>query len=301
MNIIKRNGSEVPFDPNKIVVAVSKANTSVSEQDRISDIQIKHISEIIESKVKTSQFAVNVEDIQDMVESEIDKLGAFNLVKSYILYRYKHTQNRELSTLESTILSMIQNANEDLKQENSNKDVRILSTQRDYAAGEVSKMVADHVVFSDELIKLHNEGIIHIHDRDYRGFKSTNCCLVNLDDMLQNGTIITDTKIDKPHLFSTACNIATQIMAQVASGQYGGSSYNMYHLAKFVDVSRQRFIKETREFLTSAGLTFTEDQVKEIAEKKTKEDIKRGVQTMQYQILTLMTTNGKLKRSGRLA
>ena len=291
-SIIKRNGAEVPFDPNKIITAISKANEATDAIDRISDIQIAKISELIDENVSQLQHATNVEDVQDMVEEELYKCAPFHLTKNYILYRYKHMQNREVSTLESTVLSMINNANEEIKQENSNKDSRILSTQRDYAAGEISKLIADHFIFSSDVIELHNKGIIHIHDRDYRGFKSTNCCLVNLDDMLQNGTVITDTMIEKPHLFSTACNIATQIMAQVASGQYGGSTYNMYHLAKFVDVSRQKFIKDTREYLEAAGIEATEEQIRTIAEKMTIEDVKKGIQTLQYQILTLMTTNG---------
>lgn len=291
-NIIKRDGTEVPFNPEKIITAVSKANAAADTIDRISKQSIEDISSIIQEKVKMAQHAVNVEDIQDMVESEIDKLGAFNLAKSYILYRYKHTQDREMASFLSSIIAMINDANEEVKQENSNKDARVISTQRDYTAGDVSKMICRKLIFSDDVMQLHDKGVIHIHDTDYRGFKSTNCCLVNLDDMLQNGTVITDTKIDKPHLFSTACNIATQIMAQVASGQYGGSTYNIYHLAKFVNESRKRFIEEIRNDMAAAGIVASEEQIKEMAEKRTLRDIKDGVQTLQYQILTLMTTNG---------
>lgn len=221
MKIFKRGGNEVDFNRQKIVVAISKANKSVDKKYQISDEIIDEISKNIENDVKNNITNVSVEDIQDMVEKYLVGHNAYEIAKSYILYRYEHLQDRIESNYDSQILQIINQANEEIMQENANKNPRVLSTQRDYSAGETSKRIARKYVFSKDLIDLHDKGIIHIHDLDYRGFKSTNCCLVNLDDMLQNGTVITKTKIDKPHLFSTACNVTTQIMAQVASGQYG--------------------------------------------------------------------------------
>ena len=292
MKILKRDGSEVEFNREKIVTAIQKANQSIDSKYRIKNSDIKEIAEKVELDLTKAITIASVEDIQDIVEDCLVKKNAYELAKSYIIYRYEHAQDREESTFDSKMLSIINQANEEVMQENANKNPKILSTQRDYSAGEVSKRIARKYVFDKELIELHDKGIIHIHDLDYRGFKSTNCCLVNLDDMLQNGTVISKTKIDKPHLFSTACNVTTQIMAQVASGQYGGSSYNMYHLAKFVDVSRQKFRKETIELLSESGLEYTDEQLNTIVESKVKNDIRRGIQTIQYQILTLMTTNG---------
>lgn len=221
MKILKRDGSEVEFDRQKIEVAIQKANQSIDSKYRIKNSDIKEIAGKVELDLTKSITIASVEDIQDIVEDCLVKKNAYELVKSYILYRYEHAQDREESTFDSKMLGIINQANEEVMQENANKNPKILSTQRDYSAGEVSKRIARKYVFSKDSIELHDKGIIHIHDLDYRGFKSTNCCLVNLDDMLQNGTVISKTKIDKPHLFSTACNVTTQIMAQVASGQYG--------------------------------------------------------------------------------
>ena len=294
INVIKRNGVEVSFDASKIEVAITKANKAMAkDEDKISPTMIKAVTENVVAKCATYGRAVHVEEIQDMVETELMRVGAFALAKAYIEYRHIRATVRQANTTDKQILSLLDRVNEEAKQENSNKNPIVNSTQRDYMAGEVSKDITKRFLLPQEIWDAHQKGIIHFHDADYFAQPMYNCCLVNLEDMLQNGTVISETGIDKPHSFATACNIATQIIAQVASNQYGGQTITLAHLAPFVDVSRQKHINAVREELADAGVEVTEERVLKIAEKRLYKEIKAGIQTIQYQIITLMTTNGQ--------
>ncbi|MBE6727533.1 MAG: anaerobic ribonucleoside-triphosphate reductase [Ruminococcaceae bacterium] len=291
MKIIKRSGSEVVFDPNKIIVAITKANDSVVPSERMTPIQIKRIAEDVESAAANINRSLSVEEIQDMVEDQIMNQRAFEVARRYITYRYTRALVRKSNTTDEQILSLIECNNEEVKQENSNKNPTVNSVQRDYMAGEVSKDITKRILLPKDIVDAHEQGIIHFHDADYFAQHMHNCDLVNLEDMLQNGTVISGTLIEKPHSFSTACNIATQIIAQVASCQYGGQSISLTHLAPFVDVSRKKINVEVREEL--AELNPTEEQINRITEKRLLEEIRKGVQMIQYQVVTLMTTNGQ--------
>lgn len=293
MYVIKRDGSQVHFDAYKICEAINKANNAYEGSDKLSPKMIDEIVEKINYKCSKLDRAVSVEEIQDMVEDFIMSLGRYRLAKEYITYRYKHALMRKSNDLDRKILNLIDCKNEEVLQENSNKNPTINSTQRDYIAGEYSKDISNRLLLPEDIQKAHNEGLIHFHDMDYFIQKMHNCCLINLEDMLQNGTVISETKIDTPHSFTTACNIATQIIAQVASSQYGGATISLAHLAPFVDVSRKKIINNIKEELEISGATLTEEQIKEIAEERLKREIKSGIQTIQYQIVTLMTTNGQ--------
>ncbi|MBP3481685.1 MAG: anaerobic ribonucleoside-triphosphate reductase [Clostridia bacterium] len=293
MKIIKRSGTEVPFDRRKIEVAVSKANESVIPSERMSEIQIKRIAEDVESAALNMNRSLSVEEIQDMVEDQIMNQRAFSVARRYITYRYTRELVRKSNTTDNQILSLIECNNEEVKQENSNKNPTVNSVQRDYMAGEVSKDITRRILLPQDIVSAHDEGIIHFHDADYFAQHMHNCDLVNLEDMLQNGTVISGTLIEKPHSFSTACNIATQIIAQVASSQYGGQSISLTHLAPFVDISRKKITKEVREEFEGAGVEVSADAVKKIVENRLRDEIRRGVQTIQYQVVTLMTTNGQ--------
>ena len=293
MYVIKRDGSQVYFDAYKICEAINKANNAYEGSDKLSPKIIDEIVEKINYKCSKLDRAVSVEEIQDMVEDCIMSLGRYRLAKEYITYRYKHALMRKSNDLDRKILNLIDCKNEEVLQENSNKNPTINSTQRDYIAGEYSKDISNRLLLPEDIQKAHNEGLIHFHDMDYFIQKMHNCCLINLEDMLQNGTVISETKIDTPHSFTTACNIATQIIAQVASSQYGGATISLAHLAPFVDVSRKKIINNIKEELEISGATLTEEQIKEIAEERLKREIKSGIQTIQYQIVTLMTTNGQ--------
>lgn len=291
MNIIKRSGEEVPFDSQKIYVAISKANNSVPEESRIDSATIGNITTKVTERAAAMLHTPTVEDIQEEVENALIEANAALVAKSYIKYRYKHSMIRQANTTDEAILSLLDMSNEEVKQENSNKNPTIASTQRDYMAGEVSKDLCERILVPKDIWEAHKEGIIHFHDADYFAQHMFNCMLINLNDMLQNGTVISGTKIDKPHSFATACNVATQIVAQVASNQYGGQTITLTHLAPFVDISRQKYIKEVRE--ESEGLDISEEKIKEIAEKRVRKEISAGIQTIQYQVITLMTTNGQ--------
>ena len=293
MKIIKRNGSEAEFDKEKIIKAVSKANLSVAETDRVTDEQIAEIAKRIEKLGKAQKRALSVEEIQDKVEDGLMQIGAYNLARAYITYRYTRALARKANTTDGQILELIEANNEEVKQENSNKNPTVTSVQRDYMAGEVSKDISRRILLPEEIVKAHDEGIIHFHDMDYYAQHMHNCDLVNLEDMLQNGTVISGTKIEKPHRFTTACNIATQIIAQVASCQYGGQSISLTHLAPFVDDSRKKIRKELQQEFKETGLTVTDEQLAQIVESRVKKEIEAGVQTIQYQVVTLMTTNGQ--------
>lgn len=293
MKIIKRNGSEAVFDITKIIIAITKANQVVKEADQLDEEQIKKISANVESICKSRPHALNVEEIQDMVENQIMSTGHYEVARKYITYRYVRNMQRTNNTTDDKILSLIECKNEDIKQENSNKNPTVSSVQRDYMAGEVSKDLAKRVLLPQEVVEAHEQGIIHFHDADYFAQHMHNCDLVNLEDMLQNGTVISETKIDTPQSFSVACNIATQIIAQVASSQYGGQSISLAHLAPFVDVSRKKFDSQVREELADIGVETTEDKIKKIVDERLRDEIRRGVQTIQYQVVTLMTTNGQ--------
>ena len=292
MKLIKRNGSEVVFDKTKIYSAVEKANLAVDESDRISQHQIQKITDKVTKKCDKLSRAVSVEEVQDMVEREIMALGAFTLAKTYITYRYTRELVRRANTTDDKIMSLIECNNEEVKQENSNKNPTVNSVQRDYIAGEVSKDLTRRMLLPPDIVKAHEDGIIHFHDADYFAQHMHNCDLINLEDMLQNGTVISGTLIEKPHSFSTACNIATQIIAQVASNQYGGQSISLTHLAPFVNISRQKIKRAVTEELLSLGIT-DESAIAKIAEKRLREEINRGVQCIQYQVVTLLTTNGQ--------
>ena len=292
MKLIKRNGSEVIFDREKIIVAVTKANEAVDEKQRISQEDIENIALEVERLCLTMVRSAGVEEIQDLVEKEIMKLGAFDLAKAYITYRYKRALIRKSNTTDDKILSLIECNNEEVKQENANKNPTVNSVQRDYMAGEVSKDITRRILLPDVIVKAHEEGLIHFHDADYFAQHMHNCDLVNLEDMLQNGTVISGTMIEKPHSFSTACNIATQIIAQVASNQYGGQSISLTHLAPFVNVSREKIRKNVTKELAEVGVT-DEAAIAKITESRLREEIRRGVQCIQYQVVTLLTTNGQ--------
>ena len=293
MKIIKRSGAEVTFDPKKIIVAVTKANQSVVPSHRMTEIQIKRIAEDVESAAANINRSLSVEEIQDMVEDQIMNQRAFDVARRYITYRYNRALVRKSNTTDEQILSLIECNNEEVKQENSNKNPTVNSVQRDYMAGEVSKDITRRILLQPDIVDAHDRGLIHFHDADYFAQHMHNCDLVNLEDMLQNGTVISGTSIERPHSFSTACNIATQIIAQVASCQYGGQSISLTHLAPFVDVSRKKIHSEVVEEFTEAGLDISEDKIAEITEKRLLKEIARGVQTIQYQVVTLMTTNGQ--------
>ena len=293
MKIIKRNGAEVGFDITKIIIAITKANESVAEADRMTPIQIQRIAESVELQCQKMNRAPTVEEIQDMVEHHIMAHGAFEVAKHYITYRYTRSLVRKSNTTDDKILSLIECNNEEAKQENSNKNPVVNSTQRDYMAGEVSRDITNRILLPKDIVEAHNEGIIHFHDTDYYAQHMHNCDLVNLEDMLQNGTVITGTLIEKPHSFATACNIATQIVAQVASNQYGGQSISLTHLAPFVQISREKIRASVRDEFDAVGVAVTEDKINSIAEKRLREEIRRGVQTIQYQVVTLLTTNGQ--------
>ena len=291
MKIIKRNGTEVPFDITKIIVAVSKANQSVDEKLRLSREQITQIAAAVTGRCQQLNRAVSVEEVQDMVENQLMDVQAHDVARHYITYRYVQNLKRQTNTTDERILSLIECNNEEVKQENSNKNPTVNSVQRDYMAGEISKDLTARLLLPPDIVKAHQEGLIHFHDADYFAQHMHNCDLVNLEDMLQNGTVISGTFIEKPHSFSTACNIATQIIAQVASNQYGGQSISLTHLAPFVDVSRKKIAAEVESEME--GLPVTEERKKAIVEKRLRAEINRGVQTIQYQVVTLMTTNGQ--------
>ena len=293
MKIIKRNGAEVGFDITKIMIAITKANESVEEVDRMTPVQIQRIAESVDLQCQKMNRAPTVEEIQDMVEHYIMAHGAFEVAKHYITYRYTRSLVRKSNTTDDKILSLIECNNEEAKQENSNKNPVVNSTQRDYMAGEVSRDITNRILLPKDIVEAHNEGIIHFHDTDYYAQHMHNCDLVNLEDMLQNGTVITGTLIEKPHSFATACNIATQIVAQVASNQYGGQSISLTHLAPFVQISREKIRASVRDEFDAVGVAVTEDKINSIAEKRLREEIRRGVQTIQYQVVTLLTTNGQ--------
>ena len=293
MKIIKRSGAEVTFDRSKIVTAVTKANNEAKETDRLTDKQIQSIVDDIEIECNKQQHALNVEEIQELVEDGIMEAHAFDVAKIYITYRYKHNLMRKANTTDAQIMSLLEENNEEVKQENSNKNPAVVSVQRDYMAGEVSKDITRRFLLDEDIERAHEEGIIHFHDADYFAQHMHNCDLVNLEDMLQNGTVISGTRIDRPHSFSTACNIATQIIAQVASCQYGGQSISLTHLASFVDVSRKKIEKEIRGTNEATGLAMNDAQFKYMVNNRLRDEIKRGVQTIQYQVITLMTTNGQ--------
>lgn len=292
MKIIKRNGAEEDFDINKIVLAVAKANTAAG-MNKLSLEQIKDLADYVEYKCGKLNRAVSVEEIQDMVENQIMSTGAFELAKDYVRYRFQRSLVRKANTTDNRILSLIECNNEDVKQENSNKNPTVNSVQRDYMAGEVSKDLTNRMLLPQDIVEADKEGIIHFHDSDYFAQHMHNCDLVNLEDMLQNGTVISETRIEKPHSFSTACNIATQIIAQVASNQYGGQSISLSHLAPFVDVSRKKIYAEVQEEVKVFGCSPSEEVIREVVEHRLRGEVIKGVQTIQYQVITLMTTNGQ--------
>ena len=293
MKIIKRSGAEEDFNPKKIEIAVKKANESVVPSARMSDIQIKRIAEDVESAALNVNRSLSVEEIQDMVEDQIMNQRAFDVARRYITYRYQRALVRKANTTDEQILSLIECNNEEVKQENSNKNPTVNSVQRDYMAGEVSKDITKRLLLDSDIVEAHEQGIIHFHDADYFAQHMHNCDLVNLEDMLQNGTVISGTLIEKPHSFSTACNIATQIIAQVASCQYGGQSISLTHLAPFVDISRKKIYSDVCEEFKEAGAQIDEEKIKKITEKRLLKEVSKGVQMIQYQVVTLMTTNGQ--------
>ena len=292
MKLIKRNGSEVIFDGEKIAAAVRAANEAVDSQDRISEEDVISVTARVTRVCESMRRAVNVEEVQDLVEDEIMKLGAYTLAKAYITYRYKRELVRKSNTTDDKILTLIECNNEEVKQENANKNPTVNSVQRDYMAGEVSKDITRRILLPADIVKAHEEGLIHFHDADYFAQHMHNCDLVNLEDMLENGTVISGTMIEKPHSFSTACNIATQIIAQVASNQYGGQSISLTHLAPFVDVSRKKIRRTVEAELLTVGVT-DDEAISRITEARLREEIERGVQCIQYQVVTLLTTNGQ--------
>ncbi len=293
MKIIKRNGEEAVFDIRKIATAITKANNAIPQRDRLSDEYINAVASKVAEKCNASKVELNVEAIQDLVETELMRIGAFDLAKIYITYRYRHALMRKQNSTDKQILTLLECTNEEVKQENSNKNSTVVSVQRDYMAGEVSKDITKRFLLDEDIVQAHNEGLIHFHDADYFAQHMHNCDLVNLEDMLQNGTVISGTKIDRPHSFSTACNIATQIIAQVASSQYGGQSVSLAHLAPFVEVSRKKIAKELSDTEAETGVKFTKEQFDKIVSRRLGDEIARGVQTIQYQVVTLMTTNGQ--------
>ena len=293
MKIIKRSGTEVIFDKEKILSAVHKANESVVDSERMTEAQINAIGENVEKACNTMNRALTVEEIQDLVENLIMNQRAYTVARNYITYRYKRALVRKTNSTDDQILTLLACKNEEVKQENSNKNPTVSSVQRDYMAGEVSKDITKRFLLPQDIVEAHEQGIIHFHDSDYFAQHMHNCCLVNLEDMLQNGTVISETMIEKPHSFSTACNIATQAIAQIASSQYGGQSISLAHLAPFVQVSREKFIGQVRDEFEKTGIDASEEKIREVAELRVKDEIKRGVQMIQYQVITLMTTNGQ--------
>lgn len=293
IRVIKRNGEEVEFDAEKISNAIQKANKEVEKRKQLTVLQIADVTNGVVSQIESASHAVHVENIQDMVEIGIMKEGGYEIAQKYVRYRYQRELARKANTTDSEILSLIECNNEEVNQENSNKDAGINSTQRDYMAGQVSKDLTMRLLLPKEVVDAHNEGIIHFHDSDYYAQKEHNCDLINLEDMLQNGTVISDTLIEKPHSFYTACNVTTQIVAQVASNQYGGQSFSLAHLAPFVDISRKKLREEVREEYVELGLKEENETLEKIVEKRLADEIKRGIQTIQYQLITLMTCNGQ--------
>ena len=293
MKIIKRSGSEMIFDGSKIVAAVEKANNEVVLAERLSDEQVQTIARNVENTCGEIGRSLNVEEIQDLVENQIMQYRAYSVARKYITYRYKRALVRKSNSTDEQILSLLECNNEEVKQENSNKNPTVNSVQRDYMAGEVSKDITKRLLLPRDVVEAHEQGVIHFHDSDYFAQHMHNCCLVNLEDMLQNGTVISETMIEKPHSFSTACNIATQAIAQIASSQYGGQSISLSHLAPFVQVSREKFVEQVKEEFEAAGVELDEEKIKKVAELRVLDEIKRGVQMIQYQVITLMTTNGQ--------
>jgi len=293
MKILKRNGSEVDFNIDKIIKAISKANAAVEASAQMTPVQIERIAESVVLSCERLGRSPSVEEVQDMVEHQIMAQGAFEVAKAYITYRYTRALVRQSNTTDDKILSLIECNNEEAKQENSNKNPVVNSTQRDYMAGEVSRDITNRILLPQDIVEAHNEGIIHFHDTDYYAQHMHNCDLVNLEDMLQNGTVITGTLIERPHSFSTACNIATQIIAQVASNQYGGQSISLAHLAPFVQVSREKIHRDLERETKNIGLTLSEEELEKLTETRLREEVRRGVQTIQYQVVTLLTTNGQ--------
>ena len=292
-NVIKRNGVEVIFDKAKIIYAVEKANDELSKLHRLSQYQITALADMIATRALESSHAVNVEDIQDMVETGIMEMRGYEVAQKYVRYRYKRELTRKSNTTDDSILALLDQINENAKQENSNKNPTINSTQRDYMAGEVSKDLTMRVLLPEEIVKAHDEGIIHFHDSDYYAQREHNCDLINLPDMLQNGTVISQTLIEKPHSFFTACNVTTQIVAQVASNQYGGQSFSLAHLAPFVDISRQKIRNKVIEERKACGEPLDDEIIQKVSERRLKDEIQSGIQTIQYQLITLMTCNGQ--------
>ena len=293
MKIIKRSGSEMIFDGGKIVAAVEKANNEVIPGERLTEEQVRTIAKNVEGICADMGRSLNVEEIQDLVENQIMQYRAFSVARKYITYRYKRALVRKSNSTDEQILSLLECNNEEVKQENSNKNPTVNSVQRDYMAGEVSKDITKRLLLPQDVVDAHEQGIIHFHDSDYFAQHMHNCCLVNLEDMLQNGTVISETMIEKPHSFSTACNIATQAIAQIASSQYGGQSISLAHLAPFVQVSRDKFTQQVKEEFETAGIPLDEEKIKEVVELRVRDEIQRGVQMIQYQVITLMTTNGQ--------
>ena len=293
MKIIKRSGSEATFTVDKIIGAIKKANDSVIDYEKLTDEQMEEIAENVENACENMKRSPSVEEIQDMVENQLMNKHAFTVARNYITYRYKRALVRKSNSTDQQILSLLECNNEEVKQENSNKNPTVNSVQRDYMAGEVSKDITRRFLLPEDIVEAHEKGLIHFHDADYFAQHMHNCCLVNLEDMLQNGTVISETMIDRPKSFSTACNIATQAIAQIASSQYGGQSISLAHLAPFVQVSREKFRKQVRAEFDAIGLEYDEEKVNTVAELRVKEEINRGVQMIQYQVITLMTTNGQ--------
>lgn len=291
--VIKRNGEEVSFDVNKILNAIRKANNEIAPIHKLNEYQIAAVGDLVVDQIEKSNHAVAVEDIQDMVERGIMEMRGYEVAQKYVRYRYTRELARKANTTDDGILSLIEQINEEVKQENSNKNPTINSTQRDYMAGEVSKDLTKRILLPEDIVQAHEQGIIHFHDSDYFAQKEHNCDLINLEDMLQNGTCISETKIDTPHSFYTACNVTTQIVAQVASNQYGGQSFSLGHLAPFVQVSREKITKEVLAERDEIGMDYSDEQVKKIVERRLKDEINRGIQTIQYQLITLMTCNGQ--------
>ena len=293
MKVIKRNGEEVPFDLSKIVNAVKAANLEVEPIHRLNEYQIQAVADTVEKKLESLPHITHVEDVQDMVEIGIMEMRGYEVAQKYVRYRYKRELARKSNTTDNEILALIDHLNENVKQENSNKNPVINSTQRDYMAGEVSKDLTMRVLLPEDIVKAHEEGIIHFHDSDYFAQKEHNCDLINLEDMLQNGTVISETMIEKPHSFFTACNVTTQIVAQVASNQYGGQTFTLSHLAPFVDISRKKIRKQVIEERTACGDSLDDRIVNKVVESRLRSEVKSGIQTIQYQLITLMTCNGQ--------
>ena len=293
MKIIKRSGAEVSFDLDKIVAAIRKANDSVKDRDKLTEDEISSIAEVVADHCEEMKHSPSVEEIQDMVENQLMKYNAYTMARNYITYRYKRALVRKSNSTDEQILTLLECNNEEVKQENSNKNPTVNSVQRDYMAGEVSKDITKRFLLAPDIVDAHEQGIIHFHDADYFAQHMHNCCLVNLEDMLQNGTVISETMIDTTKSFSTACNVATQCIAQIASSQYGGQSISLAHLAPFVQVSREKLRKEVRAEMDKMQIALSDEQINEIAEMRVREEINRGVQMIQYQVITLMTTNGQ--------